>query len=154
MPLVASACGSSGGGGTASRTLLGPGFSFSAPAGWSVRRTTGSVAVRSGGATVSAAVYRIGKAYDPSQFEAATKELDRVASQAAAAAGGRVTRSRTTTVAARKARVYELATPKQRVHLGFLLSGRREFQLLCEAPRAAAFPDAACALLFASFALR
>ncbi len=101
---------------------------------------------------VSAEVYRIGKAYEPSQFAAAARELDKVAADAARAAGGTVTQSRTTTVAARQARVYDVDTAKRHIHVGFLLAGRREYQLLCEAPRAAAFPDAACALLFASFA--
>ncbi|MBV8257455.1 MAG: hypothetical protein JO073_06505 [Actinobacteria bacterium] len=148
------ACGSSGGSARATKVLEGPGFSFSAPATWSVRRAPGSVAVRRQGATVSAAVYRIGKAYDPSQFALAARELDAVAARAAAVAGGRITQSRTTSVASRKARVYDLATPNRKLHIGFLLDGRREFQLLCEAPLAAAFPDAACALLFSSFALR
>ncbi len=122
-----------------------------------MQRTQTSVSVRperTSAVLVAAAVYRIGKPYRASQFAAAARELDEVAARAAAAAGGKVTRARTTTVAEQQVRVYDLDTPRRRIHVAFLLSGRREFQLLCEAPRAAAFPDAACALLFSSFALR
>jgi hypothetical protein len=157
LAVLAASCGSSAKDSGDERVLRGPGFSFSAPATWAVQRTATSVSVRPKRASsmlVSAAVYRIGKAYTPSQFAAAARELDRVAARAAAAAGGTVTRARTSTVAARRGRVYDLDTPRRRIHLGFVLSDRREYQLLCEAPRAAAFPDDACALLFASFALR
>ena len=37
--------------------------------------------------------------------------------------------------------------------VGFVLDGKREVQLLCEAPAAAGDPEGACALLFASFRL-
>jgi hypothetical protein len=96
------------------------------------------------------------KAYAPAQFAEAAKELDRVAANLAAQLGGRVTSSRTTTVAGMRIRRYALAVhDAQGNHvdddLGFVLSGKREVQLLCQAAAGSGDPDGACALLFKTF---
>jgi len=139
----------------------GPGFRFAAPAGWRVSRTPTSVTARprAGSSTlVSAEVYRLGKPYSPDEFDAAAKELDGVAARLARAAGGTVTSSETTTVAGRKIRAYRFtAAPgggdsfDDRV--GFVLVGRREVQLLCQAPSGGGDADGSCALLFDTFSL-
>jgi hypothetical protein len=164
LPIVAlfdAACGSSAKEHVAVRNVRGPGLRFSAPRAWAVHRTAASASARSPGsppATVSAAVFRLAKPYAPARFAEATKELDGVASRLARKAGGRVTESETTTVAGRKVRAYRFTarTAGGRPYedrVGFVLSGRREVQLLCEAPAGAGDPDGACALLFASFKL-
>ena len=103
-------------------------------------------------------MYRLGKVYSPDQFDAAAKELDGVAARLARAAGGKVVSSETTRVAGRKVRAYRFTaaaagggTADDRV--AFVLAGRREVQLLCEAPAGAGDPDGACALLLATFSL-
>lgn len=118
------------------------------------------MAVRSPGdppVLVSAVVYRLGKPYTPDQFGAATKELDGVAAKLARAAGGSVTARETTTVDGRRIRAYRFtATFSGRPYedrVGFVLSGRREVQLLCQAPAGADDPAGACARLFDSFSL-
>jgi hypothetical protein len=139
----------------------GPGLRFSAPAAWRVESTATSVTARSAGsrsALVSAVVYRLGKAYSPDQFAAASKELDGVAARLAKAAGGRVTSSETTSVDGRKIRAYRFAAQRKpggayEDRVGFVLDGKREVQLLCEAPAGSNDPDGACALLFSSFSL-
>lgn len=165
LALFAASCGGSGNdGGTAgserTKVVRGPGFHFTAPAGWHVGRTARSVrATRPGDAhaAVSATVYRLGKPYSPGEFDAAAKELDGVAARLAGAAGGAVTSSETTTVAARKVRAYRFtaddtgAPTEDRV--AFVLSGRREVQLLCVAPKDERDPDGACTLLFDTFTL-
>ena len=98
------------------------------------------------------------KAYAPAQFAQAAKELDLVAANLATQLGGRVTSSRTTTVARMRIRRYALSVrDAQGNHvdddLGFVLSGRREVQLLCQAATGSGDPDGACALLFGTFKL-
>ena len=140
--------------------MSGPGFSFVAPAGWRVGQGDRSVTAQSSAvrpSIVSAAAYRIGKAYVPSDFATAAKELDGVAARLAAASGGRVTERATTTAAGLKIRAYRFTATRKGVayrdRVGFVLSGKREVQLLCEAPAGAGDPDGACALLFSSFKL-
>lgn len=143
------------------RPIAGPGFSFSVPAGWHVVRTPTSAAAHehAGAQTlVSAGVYRLGRLYDPARFAEAARELDGVASRLALAAGGAVTASETTTVAGMRIRAYRFTAllgdgRRYDDRVGFVLSGRREVQLLCQAPAGARDPDGACSLLFSSFAL-
>jgi hypothetical protein len=165
LPLFAVSCGGSSSSSTsksseATRVVYGPGFRFTAPAHWSVRRTTRSVAARSPSdrsVVVSATVYRLGKPYTADQFDAAARELDGVAKALARAAGGSVTASETTTVDGRRIRAYRFtATSSGRPYedrVGFVLDGRRELQLLCQAPAGSDDPAGACARLFDTFSL-
>ena len=162
VPLFAGACGSSSAPKRpATQVVQGPGFRFSAPASWRVRRTSSSVAARSptlATALVSAAAYRLGRAYTSDRFAEAARELDAVAAKLARAAGGRVVASETTTAAGRKIRAYRFtlrddAGRRLVGRVGFVLSGKREVQLLCQAPAGAGDPDGGCALLFESFRL-
>ena len=161
VALSAAACGSSTKQHFAERSVRGPGFRFSAPQAWSVHATATSASAKSSGtppATVSAAVFRLVKAYSPARFAEATKELDDVAAELARKAGGSITESATTTVAGRKIRAYRFSArsaegQRYENRIGFVLSGRREVQLLCQVPAGAGDPDGACGLLFDSFKL-
>ena len=139
--------------------MRGPGFTFSAPLGWTVKRTPSSVAARSeqGGALVSATRFRLLKAYDPARFEATAKELNGVAAKLARDANGAITSSETTTVDGRKVRSYRFTSRAGgrdlENRLAFVLSGVREVQLLCQAPKGKLGATGACSLLFDSFAL-
>jgi hypothetical protein len=123
--------------------VRGPGFTFSAPAGWSTSRTLRAVRVESGKSQLSVTTYTLQKPYSPALFAAAAKELDGVAEKLAAAAGGPLTEKQTVEVAGKKIRAYRFGT----MRIGFVLVGKREYQLLCQ--------DAgdACTLLFSSFTL-
>jgi hypothetical protein len=88
-------------------------------------------------------VFPLLKAYDPAEFAAAAKELDGVAARLAKQAGATLTRSATVTVANRKIRAYDYGAER----IGFVLVGKREYQLYC------AHATAACKLLFSSFTL-
>lgn len=131
------------------------------PAAWRVRHEThgaNAQSRRNPPAIVSAATYRLGKTYAPSEFGAAAKELDGVAARLARAAGGKVTESETTTVDGRKVRAYRFGATVSGAgayadRVAFVLAGRREVQILCQAPAGAGDPDGACALLFSSFTL-
>ena len=141
---ILSACG----GGTktqplSTRVVRGPGFSFSAPGGWHTTRTQHSVTSSGGGAQVSVTTYTLQKPYRPALFAAAARELDRVAAQLAAEAGQKLTESQTVVVAGRKIRAYSFGTTR----IGFVLVGRREYQLLCRPT------GTACRLLFETFSV-
>jgi hypothetical protein len=141
---ILSACGS----GTkthpvSTRVVLGPGFSFSAPASWKTSRTPRAVTVQGGGSRVSVTTYTLQKPYSPALFGAAAKELDGVAAKLAAAAGTALTEKQTVAVAGEKIRAYRFGT----MRIGFVLRGKREYQLLCDNV------GDACALLFKSFSV-
>jgi hypothetical protein len=121
--------------------VRGTGFSFSVPAGWRTSRTPRAVTVQSGKSRISVTTYTLQKPYTPALFTAAAKELDGVAQKLAAAAGTTLTERQTVEVAGEKIRAYRFGT----MRIGFVLVGKREYQLLCE--------DAgnACVLLFKSF---
>jgi len=145
---ILSACGS----GTkthpvSTRVVRGPGFSFSAPADWSTSRTRRAVLVRDGGSRVSVTTYTLQKPYRPALFAAAAKELDGVAAKLAAAGGGTISQKQTTIVAGEKIRAYRFDATR----IGFVLVGKREYQLLCELPPTGQDAGNACALLFKSF---
>ena len=141
--------------------MRGPGFRYSAPIGWHVSRTDRAVVVRRldpAGALVSAATYRLGRVYAPSDFDAAAKELDGVAARLARQAGGAVTASETTSVAGLRVRAYRFTSHPSsggsfENRVAFVLAGRREVQLLCQAPSGEDDPAGACSLLFSSFEL-
>jgi hypothetical protein len=145
-----SACG----GGTktqpvSTRVVSGPGFSLAVPDGWHTSRTQHAVSASNGGAQVSVTTYTLQKPYRPALFAAAARELDRVAAELAAQAGQKVTERQTVDVAGRKIRAYRFGT----MRIGFVLVGRREYQLLCRQPSGGQDPGGACALLFKSFTL-
>ena len=105
---------------------------------------------------VSATAYKLARAYAPALFPVAAKELDGVAAKLAAASNGTVTESVTTTVDGTKIRAYRFTAhpeghPATDDRVGFLLEGKREYQLLCSVPAGAGDPDGACALLFSTF---
>jgi hypothetical protein len=87
------------------------------------------------------------KRYDPARFGAAAKELDGIAAKLATAAGTTLAEKQTTTVGGERIRAYRFGSTR----IGFFLSGRREYQLLCRLAPDGADRDGACALLFASF---
>jgi len=138
--------------------VTGPGFRFAVPARWTVARVERGVGARRGSSLVSATAFTLLKPYSPSLFGEAAKELDGVAAKLAAESNGAVTERTTTTVDGRRIRAYRFtgrphtgAAYAERI--GFVLQGRREVQLLCQADSGAGDPDGACALLFASFHL-
>jgi hypothetical protein len=116
--------------------------------GWTTRRSpTGLVAAR-GRATVSATVYPLVKPYRPSLFRPAAKELDGRMRELVAKAGGTLTEQTTTVVAGRQIRAYRFDSKGVATRIGFVLVGRREYQLVCRGDT-----GKQCDLLFSSFTL-
>lgn len=123
--------------------MHGPGFTFEAPQGWRVVRRADGAVVRRGKALVSVSRFPLLKTYDPAEFAAVTKELDSLATRLAHAVGEKRATGQTTNVAGRKVRSYRYGNRR----VGFVLEGKREYQLFCRPA------GAACDLLYASFTL-
>jgi hypothetical protein len=135
----------------ATRIVHGPGFTLAAPASWRLSTSATAVVARRGSALVSATRFVLVKPYRPALFARAAVELDRVAAGLATQSHGKLTERTTTTVDGRRIRAYRFATPSYESRLGFLLEGRREYELYCQAR--SGDPDGACALLFSSFSV-
>jgi len=136
--------------------VAGPGFEASVPAGWTVQRTARAVGARRGSALVSVTAFTLLKPYSPALFARVAQELDGVAAKLASESNGTLTERATTTVDGRRIRAYRFSGrasggPPYEERIGFVLQGKREYQLLCQAATGAGDPDGACALLFASF---
>jgi hypothetical protein len=123
------------------------------PQSWRVTRPANGVVARKDNFRVSVTTFPLLKTYEPGMFDAVARELDGVAAKLAAQAGGKVTERVTTTVDGRKIRAYRYTGGPTQTRIGFVLDGKREYQLLCEAPTGASDPNGACTLLFDSFTL-
>lgn len=123
--------------------MRGDGFQFQALPGWTVARPPRAVVARRGDGAVSVTTFALRKPYDPAQFDAAAKSLDRVAAKLAKAAGAALDDSETLTVGGRRFRAYRYGGKR----IGFVLAGSREYQLFCR------LDDDACDLLFHTFTL-
>jgi hypothetical protein len=159
VSLTACGGGSNGTEPSGNPVVKGAGFRFEAPLGWTIKTTPTLGEARqdaAGTALTSATVFTLQKPYNPSLFPAAAKELDRVAAKLAAQSKATLTESQTVTVDGQRVRAYRLAVHPASggsfdERIGFVLRGRREYQLLCRAPAGSSDPDGACSLLYATF---
>lgn len=156
--LALSACGA-GDGEDAPQTVAGPGFTFSAPAGWDVVVAGRSASARPhAGAPelVSARVFRLARPYRPTLWERVVPELDRVVAELTEELDGELESSAVIVVGGRRAKRYDIRYDRDgtvfRERTAFLLHARREFQLVCRHEAADEGEGLrACVLLFASF---
>ncbi len=155
--LVGTLAGCGGGGGektpqVSQRSLRGQGFEASVPRAWTVARGERSITARDGASLLSVSTLPLQRVYKESLFASVTNELDGVVAQLAAKENGKVSKRETVTLAGRRARAYTIDRGKQQERLGFVLSGRREYELYCRyAPASDA--ETACSSLFESFRL-
>jgi hypothetical protein len=151
--VVLALAGCGGGGGAKPQSVGGDGYRFEAPAGWKVTRAAPVVSAAKGDELVSVTVFPLAKPFRAELWEQAIPELDRVAGQLATELRGRVASSETSTLAGRRARSYEIEYTSKGAPLveriGFVLVGKREYQLLCRY----AGDDDACAAFMRSFTL-
>ena len=133
--------------------MKGDGFSYVAPATWTIVRNGSSVAAEDGDVNrIEVVRFTLEKPFRPALFAAAARELDGVAARLAAQLAGKVSSSSTTDVGGRKARSYTIDYGSGKTQeITFVLEGQNEFQLLCR--RDASASNNACAQLFSTFAL-
>jgi hypothetical protein len=156
--IVLAGCGSGGHKATArdDRTVAGGGYRFSAPSSWRVRRTGRQVTATSGPVDlVGVTTFTLARRYRPELWTKAVPALDRTAFALAAQLGGELRSRETAVVAGRRARRYEIAYRADGKALvertAFVLTGRREHQLLCRFGEGG--DDGPCRTLFSSFRL-
>ena len=156
--IVFAGCGGGGHEATVSdvQTLTGGGYRFSAPSSWSVSRAGREVKATSGPVDlVGVTTFTLARAYRPSLWTKAVPALDRTAAALAAQNDGTLRARKTVVLAGRRARRYEIeyrADGKAMVEqTAFVLTGRREHQLLCRFESGG--DDGACRTLFSSFRL-
>jgi hypothetical protein len=103
-------------------------------------------------------VFTLRNPYDPAQFARAARELDRVAAELVARSNAKLTERVTSTVDGKRIRAYRFgARPANGrgydARIGFLLQGKREYELYCQDAAGKGDTDGACALLFSSFSV-
>jgi hypothetical protein len=137
------------------RLVRGAGFSFSAPADWSVARPGREVRASQGLTLVSVARFSLLRAFRPELWQTVVPELDRAAAEVAAQQNGTVSDPQTVTIAGRRARRYDVAYEsggKALVErIAFVLRGKNEYLLLCRYERGG--ETRACERLLATFRL-
>jgi hypothetical protein len=141
--------------------IRAPRYSFDVPSGWQSEKAA-TLATRTfgrGESVLSVTVFPLVKDYRPALWTKAAGELDRATDQVAQGLHGRVDAARTMAVDGRRARSYDVSYKRDGRNLverfTFLLTRRREFQLLCRWPADdASEGKAACEQLVQTFRLR
>ena len=133
--------------------MKGDGFSYVAPATWTVVRKGPSVAAVDGDVNrVEVVRFTLEKPYKAALFAAAAHELDGVASRLAGQLKGKVALSSTADVGGHKSRTYTIDYGSGKTQqITFVLEGDNEFQLLCR--RDANASNDPCAQLVSTFVL-
>jgi hypothetical protein len=132
------------------QTVAGTGFSFQAPAGWKVERAKNRLTATRGSELVQVATFSLVKAYDAKLFERVAIELRSRMLDIAHQTGGKLSGQRTVTADGVRSHAYDVTAAAQTDEYTFVLSGKREYQLLCR--RASSDGSAFCAQLVKSFA--
>jgi hypothetical protein len=151
--LVVAGCGSS----SAQKGYIvhGAGFTFAAPARWTVTRKGREVQAAQGTRLISVALFPLLRRFTPGLWDKVVPELDRAAAAVARQQQGTVVDPRTVTIGGRRARRYDVAYTrdgKQLVErIGFVLRGKSEYLLLCRYERGG--DTEACDRLLTSFRL-
>lgn len=142
--------------------MSGNGWTASFPAGWQLERANRRVAAKpeKGIESVAVATFPLRRAFRPDLWDEAVGELDVVARDLSASLSplAQLSNGLTTSVARRRARVYEIRYEHGGVTLvervTFLFEGRREYQLTCRIEeRNPERGEEACSELLASFSV-
>jgi 3-oxoacyl-ACP reductase-like protein len=147
--IILSGCGGSSTSKVQPQTVTGPGFSFSAPAGWQPTVGKRRASASHDDELVQVAAFPLLKPYRDALFARVERELNARMQQVAAQTGGTVSGHSTVTTGGIRAHSYEVSVGDHVDQYTFVLQGMREFQLLCR--RKASSDDEACKLLLTSF---
>jgi hypothetical protein len=134
------------------QTVAGTGFTFQAPAGWHVARAKGRVSATRGSQLVQVATFPLTKAYDEKLFVRVATELRSRMEAVARQTGGKLSASPEATVDGVRSHAYDVTVGTQVDEYTFVLSGKREYLLLCR--RTSSDGSAFCRQLVTSFARR
>jgi hypothetical protein len=151
-------CGLAGCGGSSAappshwQTVRGTGFSFEAPAGWKVERLQNRISATHGSELVQVSTFPLAKAYDAKLFAPVAAELQSRMEQIARQTGGKLSVQPTVDADGVRSHAYEVTAAGRVDEYTFVLSGKREYLLLCR--RTSSDTPAFCKRLVTSFARR
>jgi hypothetical protein len=139
------------------QTVAGTGFTFQAPAGWKVEHAKNRVTAIQGtdlqsAELVQVATFPLMKTYDEKLFGRVATELRSRMLDIAHQTGGKLSGQRTVTADGVRSHAYDVTAGTQVDEYTFVLSGKREYLLLCR--RTSSDGSAFCAQLVKSFARR
>jgi hypothetical protein len=134
------------------QTVAGAGFSFQAPAGWKVEHAKNRVSATRGSELVQVATFPLTKSYDETLFDRVAAELQARMADIARQTGGKLSKQRTVTADGVRSHAYDVTAGAQVDEYTFVLSGKREYALLCR--RKSSDGAGFCTQLVTSFARR
>jgi hypothetical protein len=147
-------CGGSSAG-SGEQTVRGPGYTFAAPAAWSVKQTGREQQATRGIDLVSVTTFPLQRSFRPALWNRVVPELDRAAQAVAQQQQGTVAQAVDVSIDGHKARRYDIAYRRDGKELveriAFVLRGRTEYLLLCRYERGG--NAGACDRLLESFKL-
>ena len=159
--LILALCGLAGCGGSSAgteglkwQTAGGSGFTFDAPAGWKVERAKNRVSVAKGSQLVQVSTFSLAKPYNDQLFAPVAKELRSRMGEIARQTGGTLTALPAVTADGMRSHAYQVTSGNQVDEYVFVLSGMREYLLLCRRSSASSDGSEFCGRLVTSFARR
>jgi hypothetical protein len=157
--LILALCGLAGCGGSSAatkslqwQTARGSGFTFEAPAGWKVERAQNRVSVTKGSQLVQISTFPLAKPYSDKLFAPVATELRSRMGEIARQTGGTLTSLPAVTADRVRSHAYQVTAGDQVDEYVFVLSGKREYLLLCRRTSASSDGSEFCGRLVTSFA--
>jgi hypothetical protein len=136
------------------QTLAGTGFTFQAPVGWKVERAKNRISVTHGSELVQVATFPLTKAYDAKLFVPVATELRSRMLEIARQTGGKLSAGSAVTADGVRSHAYDVTVGDQVDEYTFVLSGKREYLLLCRRTSSKSDGSGFCGRLVTSFARR
>jgi hypothetical protein len=159
--LILAMCGLAGCGGSSAatgtqgwQTVGGAGYTFEAPAGWKVQRAKNRVSVTRGSELVEISTFPLVKAYGDKLFGPVAKELRSRMEEVARQTGGTLSTLPAATADGVRSHAFEVTAGDQIDEYVFVLSGMREYLLLCRRTSSKSDGSEFCDRLVTSFARR
>jgi hypothetical protein len=159
--LILALCGLAGCGGSSAatkslqwQTVGGSGFTFEAPAGWKVERAQNRVTVTEGSQLVQISTFPLAKPYSDKLFAPVAKELRSRMGEIGRQTGGTLTALPSVMADGVRSHAYQVTSGDQVDEYVFVLSGMREYLLLCRRTSASSDGSEFCGRLVTSFARR
>jgi hypothetical protein len=150
--VILAGCGGSGAAKSTTQwqTVTGTGLTFQASKGWKVERALSRVTATHGKELVQVSTFPLTKRYDEKLFVRVATELRTRMEEIARQTGGKLSAGSTVTADGVPSHVYDVTAGSQVDQYTFVLSGKREYLLLCRRTSSSG-PDF-CKQLVTSFA--
>jgi hypothetical protein len=113
------------------QTVAGAGFTFEAPAGWEIERAKNRVSANHDSELVQVSTFPLAKPYDEGLFARVATELHLRMQEIARQTGGKLSNGPTVTADGVRSHSYDVTASSRVDEYTFVLSGKREFLLLC-----------------------